>query len=169
MGELERAMRDPWLNAPTVKEIEAKIEDYKEQRRDANAKLEFDLSTSLTKDISAAERELKKVTKKARKEYKKLEKEGKQPDYYIPQKPGAASGGSGEAKAPEKKSAVDVDALKKELEDVKSKKKAATEAEDFKEAKKMKDKQKELEEKLKSRALSYAAVGEFVESLRKLA
>merc|ERR1712187_25909 len=120
MGELERAMRDPWLNHPDVKEVEAKIEDYKEQRRDANAKLEFDLSTSLTKDISAAERELKKVTKKARKEYKKLEKEGKKPDYFIPQKPGSASGGSGEAKAPEKKSAGDVDALKKELEDVKS-------------------------------------------------
>merc|ERR1719356_1549641 len=105
--ELERAMRDPWLNAPEVKEVEAKIEDYKEQRRDANAKLEFDLSTSLTKDISAAERELKKVTKKARKEYKKLEKEGKKPDYYIPQKPGVGGAGTAEAKTPEK-SAVDV-------------------------------------------------------------
>jgi len=35
-------------------------------------------------------------------------------------------------------------------EKVKSKKKAATEAEDFKEAKKMKDKQKELEEKMQA-------------------
>jgi len=146
--EMERAMRDPWLNDPAVKEVEDKIADYKEQRRDANAKLEFDLSTSLTKDISAFERELKKVTKKAKKAYKKLEKEGKKPDYYIPPKPNAA-------KAPEKteKTVVDVDALKKELDDVKNKKKAATEAEDFKTAKNMKDKQKELEEKLKKAEL----------------
>merc|ERR1711920_591035 len=66
-----RANRDPWLNFPAVLEAEKKIEELKEARRDANAKLEFDLSTSLTKDISAAERKLKKVTKAAKKAYKK--------------------------------------------------------------------------------------------------
>merc|ERR1719183_1732983 len=69
--EEERANRDPWLNDPTVLEAEKKLSDLKEARRDANAKLEFDLTSQLTKEISAAERNLKKVTKKARKAYKK--------------------------------------------------------------------------------------------------
>merc|ERR1712151_971079 len=69
--EEERAKRDPWLSFPAVLEAEKKIEELKEARRDANAKLEFDLSTQLTKDISAAERDLKKAIKKAKKEHKK--------------------------------------------------------------------------------------------------
>lgn len=40
--------------------------------QDANAKLEFGLSNSLTKDISAAERALKSAIKKAKKAYKNL-------------------------------------------------------------------------------------------------
>merc|ERR1711988_561632 len=55
--EEERANRDPWLNDPEVLEAEKKLNDLKEARRDANAKLEFDLTAQLTKDISAAERE----------------------------------------------------------------------------------------------------------------
>merc|ERR1712100_521089 len=69
--EEERANRDPWLNAPEVVEAEKKLNDLKEARRDANAKLEFDLTAQLTKDISAAERHLKKVTKAAKKAFKK--------------------------------------------------------------------------------------------------
>merc|ERR1712070_25181 len=69
--EQERANRDPWLNDPTVLEAEKKLEELKEARRDANAKLEFDLTSQLTKDISAQERTLKKVTKAAKKAYKK--------------------------------------------------------------------------------------------------
>merc|ERR1712159_519363 len=69
--EEERANRDPWLNDPEVVEAQKKLDDLKEARRDANAKLEFDLTSQLTKDISAAERHLKKVTKKARKAHKK--------------------------------------------------------------------------------------------------
>jgi len=71
MMEEERAKRDPWLSAPEVLEAEKQLEELKEARRDANAKLEFDLSTQLTKDISAAERHIKKVIKKAKKAYKK--------------------------------------------------------------------------------------------------
>merc|ERR1719240_1215888 len=69
--EEERAKRDPWLLSPAVVEAEKKLEELKEARRDANAKLEFDLSTQLTKDISAQERAVKKAIKAAKKEYKK--------------------------------------------------------------------------------------------------
>jgi len=69
MLEEERARRDPWLSYPEVVEAEKKIEDLKEERREANAKLEFGLSTQLTKDISTAERALRKAVKKAKKAY----------------------------------------------------------------------------------------------------
>merc|ERR1712178_210975 len=59
--EEERANRDPWLNDPTVVAAQTKLDDLKEQRRDAAAKLEFDVTNQLTKDISTAERELKKA------------------------------------------------------------------------------------------------------------
>merc|ERR1711907_321070 len=65
--EEERANRDPWLNDPTVVEAQEKLDSLKEARRDANAKLEFDLTSSLTKEISAQERLLKKVTKASKK------------------------------------------------------------------------------------------------------
>merc|ERR1711865_653515 len=107
--EEERASRDPWLNEPVVLEVEKKLADLKEARRDASAKLEFDLTSELSKDINAAERELKKVTKKARKAFKK-------------------SGGKA-APAEEKE--------------------AAAENENFKEAKRLKVVQKDLEDKLK--------------------
>lgn len=53
--EEERANRDPWLNDPSVLEAQKKIEDLKQARRDASAKLEFDVTNELTKDISAAD------------------------------------------------------------------------------------------------------------------
>lgn len=132
--EEERAKKDPWLLSPEVVEAEKRVEDLKEQRRDANAKLEFDLSTQLTKDISAAERALKKAIKQAKKAHKKGQGSGD-----VPPPPAKE-----EAKAENK-----AEALKKELEEVKRLKAEATKAEDFGEAKRLKDKQKALEDSLK--------------------
>merc|ERR1711959_548618 len=131
--EEERANRDPWLNDPTVLEAEKKFAELKEARRDANAKLEFDLTAQLTKDISAAERDLKKATKKAKKEHKK---------------------GGGQTKSAKSDEASDaspaeqIAKIKQELEDVMKQKAAAAESENFKEAKKLKVVQKDLEDKL---------------------
>lgn len=69
--EQERANRDPWLNFPSVTAAEQKLAELKEARRDANAKLEFELSTQLTKDIGAQERAVAKAQKKAKKLHKK--------------------------------------------------------------------------------------------------
>jgi len=134
--EEERANRDPWLNFPAVLEAEKKLEELKEARRDANAKLEFDLSTQLTKDISAAERDLKKAIKKAKKEHKK----GGAP---------AAASDKGGAKQEKKGENSELKALKKELAKVTEQKKKAAESEDFAEAKRLKAEQKELETKIK--------------------
>jgi len=136
--EEEKAKRDPWLLSPEVVAAEKKVEDLKEERRDANAKLEFDLSTQLTKDISAAERALKSAVKKAKKAYKK----------------GGAAAGEEKKEAPaekkaDKKASGEIDKLKAKIEDVKKRKSEASEAENFAEAKKLKAEQKELEEKLK--------------------
>eukprot|EP00438_Fugacium_kawagutii_P027077 Skav214868 [mRNA] locus=scaffold16:618521:621660:+ [translate_table: standard] len=128
--EEERAQRDPWLLFPEVVEAEKHLEDLKEQRRDANAKLEFDLSNSLTKDISAAERALKSATKKAKKAYKK----GGKPE-------------STEAKVGDD-ATNELKSLKTKLKDVKERKEKASQAEHFKEAKKLKAEQKDLEEKI---------------------
>merc|ERR1712086_163135 len=145
--EEERANRDPWLNDPTVLEAEKQLADYKEQRRDASAKLEFDLTSELTKEISKAERELRKVTKAARKAFKKgggtVPKKG---DGTVPEPAKAKEdtkeesvGGSADKSAE----------IKKKLEDVKTKKAKAAEEEIFGEAKKLKAVQKDLEEQLK--------------------
>lgn len=137
--ELERLNRDPWLNAPEVVEAQEKLNDLKEQRRDANAKLEFDLSTSLTKEISNQERKLKRVTKAEKKEHKKKTGDA-----------GADGGKEKKAEAKkEEKAGETVESIKKKLEEIKKKKAEAAEKEDFGEAKKLKETQKELEEKLK--------------------
>merc|ERR1712072_1497356 len=136
--ELERATRDPWLNDPTVMEAQKKLDDLKEARRDANAKLEFDLTSQLTKDISAAERALKKVTKAARKAFKKGGGQA-----------GANAKTTGEGSDAESSSADKVGELKKKLEEVKKQKAEAAENENFKEAKKLKGVQKDLEDQLK--------------------
>lgn len=133
--EEEKAKRDPWLNSPEVLAAEAKLQELRESRRDANAKLEFDLSTQLTKDISAAERALKKTIKKAKKAYEK--------DGVVPS--GPASSEEKSDTSSNKKVAI----LKKKLEEVKEKKAKATEAENFKEAKQLKKEQQELEEQLR--------------------
>jgi len=141
--EEERANRDPWLNDPTVLEAEKQLADYKEQRRDASAKLEFDLTSELTKEISKAERELKKVTKVARKAFKKGG--GK-----VPEPAKAKEEAKEETKEESVGGSADKSAeIKKKLEDVKKKKAAAAEEENFGEAKKLKAVQKDLEEQLK--------------------
>eukprot|EP00930_Biecheleria_cincta_P003943 TRINITY_DN104849_c0_g1_i1.p1 TRINITY_DN104849_c0_g1~~TRINITY_DN104849_c0_g1_i1.p1 ORF type:complete len:678 (-),score=221.65 TRINITY_DN104849_c0_g1_i1:43-2076(-) len=146
MRQEERAKRDPWLNSPIVAEAEKKIEELKEARRDANAKLEFDLSTSLTKDIGAAERALKKAIKKAKKEFKKG-------GGVAPETEGDKKEKKDTAEKKDKKDGKDsskaTSELKAKLEEVRKKKQAASEAEDFKEAKKLKAEEKELEAKLK--------------------
>lgn len=132
--EDERANRDPWLNDPTVLAVEKKLADLKEARRDASAKLEFDLTSELSKDINAAERELKKVTKKAKKAFKK----------------GGKAAPAEEKKAEAEGSSADKIAdIKKKLDDVKKEKEAAADSENFKEAKRLKVVQKDLEDKLK--------------------
>jgi len=136
--EEERAKRDPWLLFPEVVAAEKKVEDLKEQRRDANAKLEFDLSNSLTKEISAAERALKSATKKAKKAYKK----GETPSAADVSKKDA--GGEEAEKAKDK-----TKELQAELQDVKKRKAEASKAENFAEAKKLKAKQQDLEAQLK--------------------
>ncbi|CAE7778122.1 unnamed protein product [Symbiodinium necroappetens] len=113
--EEERAKRDPWLLFPEVVAAEKKVEDLKEQRRDANAKLEFDLSNSLTKEISAAERALKSATKKAKKAYKK----GETPSAADVSKKDA--GGEEAEKAKDK-----TKELQAELQDVKKRKAEAS-------------------------------------------
>lgn len=141
MRQEEKAKRDPWLNSPIVAEAEQKIEELKEQRRDANAKLEFDLSTSLTKEISAAERALKKAIKKAKKEFKKG-------GGVVPEKDGDKKEEKKDT-TQKKEKKDDAAELKAKLEDVRKKKLAASEAENFKEAKKLKAEEKELEAALK--------------------
>jgi len=141
--EEERLKRDPWLNAPTVKAIEQQLADMKEQRRDANAKLEFDLSTQLTKDISAAERALKKAIKKAKKAFKKG---GAAALEELAAKTADEKETAAEDKA--KGTEEELAALKKKLEAVSKEKAAAAEAENFKEAKRLKTEQQELEDKI---------------------
>lgn len=134
--EAERQNRDPWLNDPSVLEVEKKLADLKEARRDANAKLEFDLTSQLTKDISAAERELKKATKAAKKEFKKG-------GGHVPSKK--------EEKAAEKAAdnTAKIADVKARLEEVKKKKAEAAEKEDYGAAKTLKVDQKQLEDQLK--------------------
>lgn len=137
--EQERANRDPWLNDPTVLAADKVLEDLKEARRDANNKLEFDLTAQLTKDISAAERAVKKATKAAKKAFKKG-------GGTIPVAKASEVYSSKDSAADKEKAG---DEIKKKLEDVKKEKAAAAEAENFGEAKRLKTVQKDLEEKLK--------------------
>merc|ERR1712083_219959 len=54
-----------------VLDAKTKLDDLKEQRRDANLKMEFDESTRLTKEVSKAERKYDSAMEKARKHYQK--------------------------------------------------------------------------------------------------
>lgn len=160
--EEERKNRDPWLNFPEVLEAEKNIAELKDARRGANAKLEFDLSTQLTKDISAAERALAKVVKKARKAYQKSgsipaaqpQKEETSSDEKTPSEEKTASD---EKTTSDEKTASDektsdgnsqLSDLQKQLDDVMRDKKEAVSQEDFLEAKRLKKKQDELMKKM---------------------
>jgi len=157
--EDERANRDPWLNTPEVLEVEKNLAELKEARRDANAKLEFDLTSQLTKDIGVAERLYKKTSKAAKKAYKKAG--GKMPEKAPASEPvsgnwmeekGKDKKGKKEEKKDDKaddKKADKIADVKKKLEDVKTKKKKAAEDEDFAAAKTLKASQKDLEDQLK--------------------
>mmetsp|Transcript_136875 Transcript_136875/g.437901 ORF Transcript_136875/g.437901 Transcript_136875/m.437901 type:complete len:716 (+) Transcript_136875:67-2214(+) len=172
--EEERAQRDPWLNFPSVLAAETHLAELKEARRDANAKLEFDLSTQLTKDISAADRALKKATKTARKLHKKggtaaddaaakgktadseaedkeekvdEQKEDKKKEKKVEKKEKKEEGAK--AKAKPKGESSELKELKSTLEALKKKKQEAADTENFKEAKKLKKEQDELEKKIK--------------------
>jgi len=142
--EEERAKRDPWLNFPSVLDAERKLDELKEARREANAKLEFDLSTQLTKDISAQERALKKAIKAAKKAHKK----GVQPTDEAAKTGDATSSDADGDNDDSVAKASEIDKVKEELKAVKQKKKEAAEAEDFKLAKKLKQEEADLEKKL---------------------
>merc|ERR1712232_1039655 len=63
--------QEPWRMDYRVLDAKTKLEDLKEQRRDANLKMEFDESTRLTKEVSKAERKYDSAMEKARKHYEK--------------------------------------------------------------------------------------------------
>jgi hypothetical protein len=134
----ERAKKDPWLLDPAVIEAEKRLDELKEERRDANAKLEFDLTKQLTQDINAQERLITKTIKKARKAWKKGKTLGdaKPMDDDKP-KDEAAGGAASELAAAEKK-----------LAELKKKKDKAAADENYKLAKQLKKEQEELEKEV---------------------
>merc|ERR1712187_989064 len=69
--EEEESKKDPWLADPEVVEAKRTLEELKEERREANAKLEFDVTKQLTKDINTQERKVKSAIKKANNAFKK--------------------------------------------------------------------------------------------------
>mmetsp|Transcript_41360 Transcript_41360/g.74848 ORF Transcript_41360/g.74848 Transcript_41360/m.74848 type:complete len:667 (-) Transcript_41360:132-2132(-) len=139
----EEAKKDPWLLDPAVVAAKEKLEELKEARRDANAKLEFDLTTSLTKDISAQERQLEKTIKKAKKAHKK----GKT---VAEMESSKGSAGAAEESTAGSGAAPDAEKLKAELQEVEAAKAKAAAAEDFAEAKRLKKRQSEIKEQLKA-------------------
>merc|ERR1712232_518217 len=62
---------EPWRLDYRVLAAKEKLEALKEERRDANLKMEFDESTRLTKEVSKAERKYNSAMEKAEKHYKK--------------------------------------------------------------------------------------------------
>merc|ERR1712014_488443 len=62
---------EPWRLDYRVLAAKEKLEALKEERRDANLKMEFDESTRLTKEVSKAERKYNSAMEKAEKHYRK--------------------------------------------------------------------------------------------------
>merc|ERR1712228_187028 len=62
---------EPWRLDYRVLAAKEKLEALKDERRDANLKMEFDESTRLTKEVSKAERKYESAMEKAQKHYKK--------------------------------------------------------------------------------------------------
>lgn len=155
----EEMKKDPWLRDPVVVAVKAKLEELKEARRDANAKLEFDLTTSLTKEISDQERLVKKMINKARKAHKKgksLKDEGYGLDGVKGSAAeGDAAGSSSDADDKPKDEpsggddkAMDAASIEAELKKVEEKKKKAIADEDFAAAGALKKEKEALEKKL---------------------
>merc|ERR1712060_617460 len=124
MMEAEAAKKDPWLLDPAVKKEQQKLQDLKQERRDANAKLEFDLTKSLTKEINEQERLVAKIIKKAKKAWKKGKKLGEE----SPAEPAPAEDSAASALIAEEK----------RLTALKEQKAKAVDDEDFATAKKLK-------------------------------
>merc|ERR1712190_649040 len=131
--------KDPWLADPEVVEAKRALEELKEERRDANAKLEFDVTKQLTKDINTQERKVKSAIKKAKKAYKKNGKvdSAKQAD----SKEKASDDGKGGV-------AKELAAAEKKLDEIKKKKQKAADDENFKLAKQLKKEQADLEKEI---------------------
>lgn len=140
--EEERAKKDPWLNDPVVLEEERKLVELKDARRDASAKLEFDVTQQLTKDINAQERLVAKTIKKAKKAHKKGKKLGD--DSAASSKEDKKEEAADEGSSVKK----DLAAAEKKLADIKKQKAKAAEDENFKLAKKLKKDQEDLEKEV---------------------
>jgi len=139
LAEEEKAKSDPWLLDPAVKEAEEKLEALKQDRRDSNAKLEFDLTKDLTTQINAQERLVEKTKKKAIKAWKKGKTLGDS---------GVVEGSAKEDKSKEKVGSSELADAEKKLADLKKKKAKASEDEDFKLAKQLKKEQELLEKEV---------------------
>jgi len=70
-AEHEEVKAKPWLFTPEVLKAKQKVESLQEMRRGANANFDMEMSAKITKQINEAERELQKLTKKAKKAHKK--------------------------------------------------------------------------------------------------
>lgn len=137
---------EPWRLDYRVIEAKAHFETVKEERRDANAKMEFDESARLTKEASKAERKLESVMEKAKKYLKKhgvpKTEKGGQEDGAHPE------AGSKTEDAKDSAAKPGLAGLKKALQDLETKKKDAAAKEEYKEASRLKKEIDELKLKI---------------------
>merc|ERR1712113_643993 len=140
MGEEEESKKDPWLADPEVVEAKRTLEELKEERREANAKLEFDVTKQLTKDINTQERKVKSAIKKAKKAFKKSGKVDSGAKTEDSKEKASDDGKGGVAK--------ELAAAEKKLEELKTKKQKAADDENFKLAKQLKKEQADLEKEI---------------------
>jgi len=142
--------KEPWRLDYRIIDAKEKLEALKEERRDANLKMEFDLSTSLTKDVSKAERKYQSVMEKAKKYYAKHGKVKVKGEKDSKEDAAGAAGAAGKDSG---SSSSKAQALKKEIEGLEKLKKEASAAENYKEAATLKGKIKELNAKLEKMEL----------------
>merc|ERR1712113_225589 len=140
MGEVRRkeVEAEPWRLDYRVLAAKEKLEALKDERRDANLKMEFDESTRLTKEVSKAERKYESAMEKAHKHYKKhgSVKTEKGEKGEKGEKPDKAEEAKGEDASASKDSGSKKDSgsddLKKQLAALEKRKKEASEAENYK-------------------------------------
>merc|ERR1712232_838759 len=135
--------QEPWRMDYRVLDAKAKLEDLKEQRRDANLKME----------VSKAERKYDSAMEKARKHYTKhgsvkTEKGEKKDKAEEKEAKTDASEDAPAAKDSASKKDSGSAGLKKQLADLEKRKKEASEAENYKEAAKLKKEIKDLKAKM---------------------